>query len=143
LHEFINKQNLPAPGSNRGYLPITILLGFFVSIWTGGNRFAHCQWLRYDKVLGDIFGWKEAPTESAYSRFFKKFTLERNNEVFPSIMNWMFEKIALPNVTLDLDSTILERYGKQEGSKKGYNPKKPGRPSHHPLIALSVKSGWQ
>jgi hypothetical protein len=38
--------------------------------------------------------------------------------------------------TLDLDSTILCRYGEQEGSLKGYNPKKPGRPSHHPLIAF-------
>src|SRR5206468_9136409 len=38
--------------------------------------------------------------------------------------------------TLDLDSTVLCRYGEQEGSLKGYNPKKPGRPSHHPLVAF-------
>jgi hypothetical protein len=38
--------------------------------------------------------------------------------------------------TLDLDSTILCRYGEQEGSLKGYNPKKPGRPSHHPLVGF-------
>ena len=37
---------------------------------------------------------------------------------------------------MDLDSTILCRYGEQEGSLKGYNPKKPGRPSHHPLVAF-------
>jgi len=34
-----------------------------------------------------------------------------------------------------LDSTVCERYGVQEGARKGYNPKKPGRPSHHPLKA--------
>ncbi|MQL46424.1 transposase, partial [Escherichia coli] len=28
------------------------------------------------------------------------------------------------------------RYGEQEGSKRGYNPQKPGRNSHHPLIAF-------
>ena len=38
--------------------------------------------------------------------------------------------------TLDLDSTVLCRYGEQEGSLKGYNPSKPGRPSHHPLVAF-------
>jgi hypothetical protein len=38
--------------------------------------------------------------------------------------------------TLDLDSTVLCRYGEQEGSLKGYNPNKPGRPSHHPLVAF-------
>jgi Transposase DDE domain group 1 len=30
----------------------------------------------------------------------------------------------------------MTRYGSQEGSKKGYNPAKRGRPSHHPLIAF-------
>ncbi len=29
--------------------------------------------------------------------------------------------------TVDLDSTVLCRYGEQEGSLKGYNPNKPGR----------------
>jgi hypothetical protein len=42
--------------------------------------------------------------------------------------------------TLDLDSTVFERYGQQEGSLKGHNPRKHGRPSHHPLLAvLSVE----
>jgi Transposase DDE domain group 1 len=37
---------------------------------------------------------------------------------------------------LDVDSSVITRYGKQEGSKRGYNPKKPGRGSHHPLFAF-------
>ena len=31
---------------------------------------------------------------------------------------------------LDIDTTIKPLYGKQEGALVGYNPKKPGRPSH-------------
>jgi hypothetical protein len=30
----------------------------------------------------------------------------------------------------------LERYGKQQGSLKGYHPRKHGRPSHHPLLIV-------
>lgn len=37
--------------------------------------------------------------------------------------------------TLDLDSTVVCRYGEQGGSLKGHNPIKQGRPSHHPLVA--------
>lgn len=37
--------------------------------------------------------------------------------------------------TLDLDATVFCRYGEQAGSRKGHNPVKPGRPSHHPLVA--------
>jgi hypothetical protein len=40
---------------------------------------------------------------------------------------------------LTFDSTVLIRYGEQDGAKKGYNPKKDGRPSHHPLIAFLNK----
>lgn len=49
--------------------------------------------------------------------------------------------------TLDLDSTVFERYGSQEGSLKGHNPRKHGRPSHHPLLAVLAEAhfllhGW-
>lgn len=37
---------------------------------------------------------------------------------------------------MDLDSTVISRYGQQEGAKRGYNPHKPGRNSHHPLLAF-------
>ena len=38
------------------------------------------------------------------------------------------------------DSTVITRYGEQEGAKKGYNPNKKGRPSHHPLIGFLNES---
>ncbi|MGC8803351.1 MAG: hypothetical protein ACP5PS_06210 [Bacteroidales bacterium] len=28
--------------------------------------------------------------------------------------------------TLDVDSSVLVRYGQQQGAKRGYNPRKPG-----------------
>src|SRR5438876_12452854 len=49
--------------------------------------------------------------------------------------------------SLDLDSTVFERYGRQEGALKGPNPRKHGRPSHHPLLAVLAEAhfilhGW-
>ncbi len=35
-----------------------------------------------------------------------------------------------------MDSSVLTRYGEQEGARRGYNVKKPGRNSHHPLMAF-------
>ncbi len=40
------------------------------------------------------------------------------------------------NYTLDVDSSVITRYGQQEGAKRGYNPEKKGRNSHHPLFAF-------
>ena len=40
------------------------------------------------------------------------------------------------NYTLDFDSTVIVREGNQEGAVNRYNPKRPVRPSHHPLQAF-------
>ena len=39
-------------------------------------------------------------------------------------------------VTVDFDSTVITREGKQEGAAVGYNPNRRGRNSHHPLMAF-------
>jgi hypothetical protein len=39
-------------------------------------------------------------------------------------------------VLFDLDSTLLTLYGHQEKARRGYNPRKRGRPSYHPLVCF-------
>lgn len=50
--------------------------------------------------------------------------------------SWFFRNLNINYFTLDIDSTVITRYGEQEGAKKGYNPNKRGRNSHHPIIAF-------
>lgn len=73
---------------------------------------------------------------NAYQRYFRKFTIAINQRVFPHLSQWFFNQIKLDNYTLDVDSTVLTRYGTQQGAVKGYNPQKPRRNSHHPLLAF-------
>ena len=136
IREHLSSIDLPQPGSNRGYDPVQIVESFWLGLWTGANRYIHCDWLRYDKVLQDIFGWQEMPSQSTYSRFFGKFSQQRNTEVFPKIQNWFFSQIKVNLITVDFDSTVITRYGEQQGSAQGYNPNKRGRNSHHPLLAF-------
>ena len=72
----------------------------------------------------------------AYQRYFQKFTIATNHRVFTKLGQWFFNQVKLDNYTLDVDSTVLTRYGTQQGAHKGYNPQKPGRNSHHPLLAF-------
>ena len=64
IKEFMDKLDLPEKGSNRGYEPTQIIECFWTSIWIGAGRFSHSAYLRYDKVLHEIFGWKQAPSWS-------------------------------------------------------------------------------
>lgn len=52
------------------------------------------------------------------------------------MFRWFFSQLVFDNYTLDFDSTVIVRKGNQQGEAKGYNPKRPGRPSHNPLLAF-------
>jgi hypothetical protein len=136
IREKLKELSIPEKGSNRSYCSAQIIESFWLSIWTGASRYIHADWLRYDKTLQQIFGWNQMPSQSTYSRFFGKFSQTRNTDVFPELQKWFMDQIQIEKITLDLDSTVITRYGEQEGSAKGYNPQKRGRNSHHPLIAF-------
>lgn len=132
----LSQAPLPTQGSNRGYDPKQLILNFLVSVWCGANCFEHLEVTRQDKVIRDLFDWDQMPGNRAFQRYFNKFDQVRNQEVFTYLYQWFFSNLHFDNYTLDFDSTILVRYGNQEGAKKGYNPKKPGRKSQHPIMAF-------
>jgi hypothetical protein len=129
-------KDLPEPGSNRGYKSSTIIEGFITSVWCGANKFLHTEVTRHDAALGKIFGWKFTPGQDTYKRFFSKFTQALNQKTSDYFYSWIFDNFKFDNFTLDVDSSVMTRYGSQEGSKVGNNSNKKGRPSHHPLIAF-------
>lgn len=59
-----------------------------------------------------------------------------NQRIFTVMYQRFFRGLRLDNYTLDVDSSVLTRYGNQEGAQRGYNPAKRGRKSHHPLMAF-------
>jgi hypothetical protein len=131
-----NCTDLPVSGSNRGYKTSIILESFITSIWCGANRFLHTEVTRHDPALGKIFDWNRTPGQDTYKRYFSKFTQTTNQNVSDYFYRWIFDNLHYNNFTLDIDSSVMTRYGEQDGAKKGYNPNKKGRASHHPLIAF-------
>lgn len=128
--------SLPKQGSNRGYSPIQLIYGLFTGVWCGASCFNHLDIVRYDPTICNLMGWHHAPDHRAYQRYFEKFSQATNQHVFGALNEWFFSNLCFDNFTLDFDSTVITRCGEQEGSAKGYNPKRPGRNSHHPLLAF-------
>lgn len=144
----IKELSLPEPGSNRGYSSNQLVKQFIASIWCGANKFEHTEVTRQDEVIRQFWGFERMAGHKSFQRFFAKFDLSKNQQVFTPLYQWFFNQLQFDNFTLDVDSTVHIRYGSQEGAKKGYNPKKPGRPSHHPLMAFiadckMVANYWQ
>jgi len=140
IKEELEGMDLPKQGSNRGYKPIQLIINFWIGIWCGANRYEHLEVTRRDEVIREIFGWKRMSGHKAMARYLEKFEQGINQKVFTRMYQWFFEKLKFDNYTLDCDSTIMTRYGEQEGVEKGYNPKKRGRKSHHPLVAFVNES---
>jgi hypothetical protein len=129
--------DLPQPGSNRGYAPEQLIEQMIVSIWCGAARFVHADITRLDSTLIRLFGWSKAAGHKAIVRLFQRFDQMSATRVQMSSYQWLFNKLGLGPVTLDVDSSVLTRWGSQiEGGAKGYNPKNRGRASHHPLLAF-------
>ena len=133
---YLSHLPLPEQGSNRGYPPVQLFLQFMSAVWCGADRYAHLDITRLDHSLQRLYGWKRMPEHKAFERYFRKFDMSTSQSIFGSLYRWFFGNMKFDHFTLDIDSSVLTRYGEQEGSSKGYNRHKPGRKSQHPLLAF-------
>lgn len=123
--------------SNNQIPAVDVLLAWWYGLALGAERFEHFTRYRRDPLLPRLLGLRRFPSPDTLRRFFQGFTYRRSTEVSEALMRMSLTAMRpiLLGHTLDLDSTVFCRYGDQAGSLKGYNSVKPGRPSHHPLVA--------
>lgn len=144
------RRHMPVRYRSRNQIdPSTTLVCFLISVLAGARRFAHAAWLRGDKALHAVLGVERFPTDDTICNLFRRFTMGHVQRLFEPLKCWELERLPQRHegYSLDLDSTVFERYGQQEGSLKGHNPRKHGRPSHHPLLAVLAEAhfvlhGW-
>lgn len=129
--------------------PTVTFTAFLMAVLVGAKRFAHANWLRGDRALHALLGIERFPTDDTIRNLFRSFTMGNVQRLFEPLAQWQMERLPqrTEGYSLDLDSTVFERYGRQEGSLKGHNPRKHGRPSHHPLLAVLAEAhfllhGW-
>ena len=135
--------------SRNAIAPEETYTAFLISVLCGARRFAQSGLMRLDKALHSILGIERFPTDDTIMNLFRRFTQGKVTTFYEGLAKWQVERLPerQAGYSLDLDSTVFERYGKQEGALKGYNPKKPGRASHHPLLAVLSEAhfflhGW-
>jgi hypothetical protein len=130
--------------------PAQTYIAFLISVATGARRFAHAGWLRGDRALHGMLGIDRFPSDDTIRNLFLRFGMGEVQRFFEPMTEWMMERVPqrAEGHSLDLDSTVFERHGQQQqGAMKGYNPRRPGRLSHHPLLAVLAEShfvmhGW-
>jgi hypothetical protein len=133
------RQHMPIRWRSPNHIdPTATFTAFLMAVLTGAKRFAHAGLLRGDRALHALLGLDRFPIDDTIRNLFRKFGMGHVQRLYEPLAEWQMERLPQRSegYTLDLDSTVFERYGKQEGSLKGHNPRKHGRPSHHPLLAV-------
>ncbi len=122
--------------------PHQVVLAFLAGVLAGVRRFAQLAVLQADVPVRTLFGLRRFPSTATLTRFFRRFTPKAIAATFEPLWTWSLDRLPARSTgyTLDLDSSVFERYGTQEGALKGYNPRKHGRPSHHPLFAVLAEA---
>lgn len=107
-----------------------VLGTLLLSILAGHNRYAHITALRSDGVSPDVLKMNKIISEDAMRRGLARIAAPASETWLKlHLMRSVFAALDTPWI-LDIDTTIKVLYGKQQGAEVGYNPHKPGRPSH-------------
>ena len=101
-----------------------------LSILSGHKRYAHIAALRCDNVLPELLGMKKIVSEDAVRRAFAAIKEDEGAAWLRRHIDYCSTPLLAEPWVLDIDTTVKPLYGHQEGAVVGYNPKKPGRPSH-------------
>lgn len=127
--EFLRNCPLTYTG-NRGSGAPKVMGTTLLSILNGHWRYAHINAVRGDGINPGLLGIDGTVSEDVV-----RLAMGRIDE--DQGLDWLSEQITgsispvlgLPWI-LDIDATVKPIYGRQQGAQIGYNPQKPGRPSH-------------
>jgi len=148
FHKFVQKlaveealeQSVKLPRRESNYKTGRVLVSLLYALVLELNRLSDTARLQRDRVFERLVGFDGYPHQSTFSRFLKLFTVsiaqkigETDVSLLAKVRNDFTDYIRL---TLDLDSHVETVYGNQQRAKAGYNPRKPGRKSFHPLLCF-------
>ena len=101
----------------------TMLCGHFIGI----DRLERIKLLQGDPLVEAFeISVKEPETVSRFLGNFNHKTTQMMREINFRVFKKLLRKKKLKSITIDIDSSVVNVEGHQEGAVKGYNPKKPG-----------------
>jgi len=101
----------------------TMLCGNFIGI----DKLERLKLLQSDPLINEFaISIKEPETVSRFLGNFSYKTTQMLRDINFKVFRKLLRKSKLKSITIDIDSSVINVEGHQEGAVKGYNPKKPG-----------------
>jgi len=117
-------------------------LALLYAIIVGLDRINATQILQYNGAFQQIVGLPRFPDATTLQRFLRRLRPRHIRQLVRLHDQLRQALFARPrprsSLVFDLDSVVLVIYGHAEGARVGYNPKKRGRRSYHPLLCFEA-----
>jgi hypothetical protein len=118
------------------------VLGTLVlSVLAGHWRYAHINAIRGDGINPELLGMTKVASEDSVRRGMKAMDEAASGRWMKEHLKASYEPLLQEPWILDVDTTVKPLYGHQQDAVVGYNPTKPGRPSHgyHSYFVANIR----
>ncbi len=130
------------PRRNADYLPADLILALLYATIAGLRRINKTELLQYNGTFLNLLGLDRFPDQSTLRRFLQRLPIKSIRQLVGLHDRLRAKLFCVPqsptSLIFDLDSVVLTLYGHQQGAPLGYNPKKKGRRSYHPLLCFEA-----
>ena len=127
---------------NSPFKPSDLLLALIYLTVAGIGRLSNARVLAYNGSLPKLLGLTRFPKPKVFRNLLKSLSpkaVTALSVLQDQLRQESFHLKPRTSLILDFDSTVLPLFGWQiEGAKIGYNPRKPRRPSYHPLLCFET-----
>jgi hypothetical protein len=124
------------------YHPADVILVFLYVLIAGLPRVNKTEILQYNGLFLSLVGLERFPDQTALRRFLQRLSTQSVRQIARLHDQIRAQLLGLPqprtSLVFHMDSVVLTLYGKQQGARIGYNPRKQGRPSYHPLLCFEA-----
>ena len=125
------RETSPLSYSSGNAPSVADVLGtWFLSALAGHRRYAHVSGIRHDGVSPGLLGMGKVVSEDGLRRALLKMDGDTGQQWQQQALLRAVQPLLQRGWVLDIDTTVKPLYGHQEGAEVGFNPHKPGRPSH-------------
>jgi len=139
-------RHLLYPRRNQRYTLSQMIMALVYPVILGLDRLETASFLRSNGTFQYLTGLQSYPDPQSLRRFLLQAAPEFREQLHRLNDQLLRQFIHLPDhrsrLILDLDSTVVTVFGRQEGAAVGYNPRYRGKHSYDPLLCLEANSSF-
>ena len=136
------QRQLRLPHRRGDYAPADLVLALLFAVIAGLRRINKTEILQYNGTFLSLLGLEQFPDQSSLRRFLRRLTpdtIRQLARLHDQLRRVLFAAPHSPSgLVFDIDAVVLTLYGEQQGARVGYNPRKKGRRSYHPLLCFEA-----